>query len=128
MMEKYYDQASQIHYSGTKLEDAFPQYHFQVGATPEFKEKAKSHCNKFANYKNDDKPVSECPPVYDSKWRFFWSVGERNKEADEGMLIYPNVHPKGINYLLFLNKAINLYLIIFNRIPAMGGCYGHMGL
>ena len=95
-MEKYFNQASKIQYSGEKLVDAHPELAFQVGATPEFKEKAKSHCERFSKYKDSDKPVSECPPVYDSKWRFFWSVGERNKEADEGMLIYPNVYPKGI--------------------------------
>jgi len=40
------------------------------------------------------KPISICPPIYDSKWRYFWTVGEKNKEADEGMMIYPNDIPK----------------------------------
>lgn len=48
----------------------------------------------FSKYKDEDKPVSECPPVYDSKWRFFWYIGERDKELDKDMLIYPNVIPK----------------------------------
>jgi hypothetical protein len=96
MMEKYFNSVSKKYYEGQVLEDAFPQYSFQTGATPEFKEKAKSHCQRFSKYNDSDKPVSECPPVYDSKWRFFWLIGERNKELDEGMLIYPNTIPKGI--------------------------------
>lgn len=63
--------------------------------TPEFKEKAKSHCDMFSKYKDEDKPVSECPPVYDSKWRFFWFTGERNPELDKDMMIYPNTIPQG---------------------------------
>ena len=63
--------------------------------TPEFREKAKSHCNRFSAYKDSDKPVSECPPVYDSKWRFFWYVGERDNEIDKDMLIFPQVIPNG---------------------------------
>jgi len=49
----------------------------------------------FSKYNSQDKPVSECPPVYDSKWRFFWYIGERNQELDKDMLIYPQVIPEG---------------------------------
>ncbi len=49
----------------------------------------------FSKYKDSNKPISECPPVYDSKWRFFWYIGERDPEADKGMLIYPQVIPQG---------------------------------
>lgn len=27
-----------------------------------------------------NKPLSEFPPVYDAKWRFFWAIGERSEE------------------------------------------------
>lgn len=30
-----------------------------------------------AIYKDTDKPLSECPPERDCKWRFFWRIGER---------------------------------------------------
>jgi isopenicillin N synthase-like dioxygenase len=95
MMEKYYEQAADKYYNGSKLEDAFPEHAYQHGVTPEYKEKARAHCERFASYDKDHKPISICPPIYDSKWRYFWTVGERNKEADEGMMIYPNDIPKG---------------------------------
>jgi len=98
-MLKYYSEVSKLYYNGEKLPDVFPELAYQVGATPEFKEKAKSHCERFSKYKDSDKPISECPPVYDSKWRYFWSIGERNKEADEGMHVFPNVYPKSISNL-----------------------------
>lgn len=72
-----------------------PEIHYQVGATPEFVEKARDHCDRFRSYKGDNAPISECPPVYDSKWRFFWQIGERDKIQDEGMLMYDNVIPQG---------------------------------
>jgi hypothetical protein len=49
----------------------------------------------FGNWSDENKPVSECPPIYDSKWRFFWFIGERNKELDKDMLIFPNIIPQG---------------------------------
>lgn len=39
--------------------------------------------------------MSECPPVFDAKWRFFWYIGDRDKELDKDMLVYPNVYPNG---------------------------------
>jgi isopenicillin N synthase-like dioxygenase len=62
--------------------------------TPELKEKARPHCEKFRNYEKENKPVSECPPVYDAKWRFFWYIGERDPSQEKDMLIFPNVIPK----------------------------------
>jgi len=49
----------------------------------------------FSKYNSSNKPISECPPVYDAKWRFFWYVGERNSEIDKDMLIYPQIIPEG---------------------------------
>ena len=97
-MERYYDKTSKKYYRGDKIEnEIFPQNAFQNGATPEFKEKAKSHCERFSKLPKDDAPVSECPPVYDAKWRFFWTIGEKNPDpkVDEGMLVFPNIHPEG---------------------------------
>ncbi len=67
----------------------------QNGVTPEFIEKPKSHCQRFQNFPDEDKPISECPPIQDSKWRFFWDIGERNTELDKDMLIFPKVIPEG---------------------------------
>lgn len=105
-MEDYFYLESKKYYQGIKSPDMKPEIHYQVGATPEFVEKARDHCDRFKNYAKDDAPVSECPPVYDSKWRFFWQMGERNKTLDEGMLMYDNVIPKD-----FLNweKTMNAW-------------------
>jgi len=73
----------------------FPQYAFQTGATPEFKEKARDHSQKYNQYSKENMPVSPKNPIYDSKWRYFWMVGERDKELDKDMIIYPNVSPPG---------------------------------
>ena len=94
-MEKYFDKVSKDHYAGKKLVDAHPENAFQNGVTPELKEKAKSHCEMFKKYNDEDKPVSECPPVYDSKWRFFWYIGERDPNSEKDMLMFPNVIPEG---------------------------------
>jgi len=95
MMEKYYDKVGKDLYAGRKLKDAHPENSFQNGVTPEFKEKARTHCEKYSKYSSENKPVSECPPVYDSKWRFFWYIGERDADQDKDMLMYPNVKPQG---------------------------------
>lgn len=47
----------------------------QRGITPPDTEKAIDHCDRFAHYDEDNKPLSECPPKYDAKWRFFWRIG-----------------------------------------------------
>jgi isopenicillin N synthase-like dioxygenase len=94
-MEKYYDKVSKKYYAGEKLEDSHPENFYQNGVTPEHIEKARKHCDRIKLLDNDNKPVSECPPITDSKWRFFWYIGERNKELDKDSIIYPNVYPEG---------------------------------
>lgn len=94
-MEEYFYKVSKDYYKGIISSDFHPEAAYQYGPTPEFKEKAKSHCDRFKNYPNENKPITECPPVYDSKWRFFWFIGERKKEFDEGMLMYENLIPEG---------------------------------
>jgi isopenicillin N synthase-like dioxygenase len=48
-----------------------------VGATPAFTELPRDHCDRMKVYKTTDKPLSECPPQLDCKWRFFWRIGDR---------------------------------------------------
>jgi len=42
-METFFSKRSADLYSGRKVEDIYPNYDFQVGATPEFTEKARIH-------------------------------------------------------------------------------------
>ena len=69
-MERYFE-------STDFIEDARPEYHYQVGVTPERKERARNHCARVAALEKRFGPVSLCPPEVDKKSRFFWRVGER---------------------------------------------------
>ncbi|POM67803.1 Hypothetical protein PHPALM_16128, partial [Phytophthora palmivora] len=70
MMERYFE-------STDFVEDARPEYHYQVGVTPERKERARNHCARAEMLDKRYAPVSLCPPEADKKSRFFWRVGER---------------------------------------------------
>lgn len=83
MMEKFFDSRSQKYYNNEKVDDIFPQYSYQVGATPEFKERARTHCEMMKGMTGDNKPITECPPPLDAKWRYFWHIGERQEEVDQ---------------------------------------------
>ena len=96
-MEEYFYKESKSYYQGIKSKNFKPEYAYQVGPTPEYVEKARSHCDRFKDYPQQHKPVTECPPVYDSKWRFFWTVGERDPEQDKDMLMYDNIIPDGFS-------------------------------
>ncbi|CAH0493464.1 unnamed protein product [Peronospora farinosa] len=78
MMERYFE-------STDFVEDARPEYHYQVGVTPERKERARNHCARAATLDKRFAPVSLCPPEADKKSRFFWRIGERpvNTKFDE---------------------------------------------
>lgn len=45
-MESYFQHTSKPFYEGQKLRDAKPEYHYQVGVTPEKIEKARNHYEK----------------------------------------------------------------------------------
>ncbi|KAI9915352.1 hypothetical protein PsorP6_008102 [Peronosclerospora sorghi] len=70
MMERYFE-------STDFVEDARPEYHYQVGVTPQMKECARNHCARIASLDKRYAPVSLCPPEADKKSRFFWRVGDR---------------------------------------------------
>ncbi|KUF98636.1 Long-chain-fatty-acid--CoA ligase ACSBG2 [Phytophthora nicotianae] len=76
MMERYFE-------STDFEEDARPEYHFQVGVTPERKERARNHCARAEKLDKRHAPVSLCPPEADKKSRFFWRVGERPAKFPE---------------------------------------------
>jgi isopenicillin N synthase-like dioxygenase len=83
MMEKYFENRGDQFYNKEELKEARPDIHYQVGITPEYKEKARNHCKRFAHYDENNKPISECPPEFDAKWRYFWHIGERPEERKE---------------------------------------------
>jgi len=68
MMERYFELSD-----GKR--DARPDLSYQVGVTPSHVERARNHCSLMGAYKDDNTPLSPCPPEFDAKWRFFWRIG-----------------------------------------------------
>lgn len=66
---------------------------YQVGATPEFIEKARDHTEKIKklDFDRENQPDSPITPVFDHKWRFMWKIGERPDGASDD---FPQVIPK----------------------------------
>ena len=54
LMERYFSQASDKLYSGEILSDAKPEYHYQVGVTPEKIERARNHFEKVKHLPEED--------------------------------------------------------------------------
>ena len=79
LMEDYFERTGELFYSGEKVDDIKADCHYQVGATPEYIEKAREHKAKLAalDLAPEDSPVSPLEPVFDAKWRFMWKIGER---------------------------------------------------
>jgi len=94
MMENYFNQTWE-----KKLEDARPQVHYQVGSTPERKEKARDRCSEIAaqSFDANHKPVTVCPPEADLKWRYFWRVGEQPDDSKYTDLNIKNVVPQNFD-------------------------------
>ena len=86
LMESYFEQSDGV-------EDARPDLHYQVGVTPSGVEKARPRCDEASHL--TDKPRSECPPLPDAKWRFFWRIGERPSTSKFEELNAPAVIPEG---------------------------------
>ena len=72
MMERYFEQSD-------GKTDARPHLHYQVGVTPGDVERARPHCEFGKTLA--DQPMSECPPLLDAKWRFFWRIGDRPESS-----------------------------------------------
>jgi isopenicillin N synthase-like dioxygenase len=77
MMESYFEQADEV-----KRKDSHPEYHYQVGVTPEKTEQPKNHCSELETLSPLNRPVTLCPPEKDAKWRFFWRIGKRPKSTE----------------------------------------------
>eukprot|EP00466_Bigelowiella_natans_P017542 jgi/Bigna1/136381/aug1.33_g11089 len=90
-MEKFYELDLKA-----KMETVHPEYHYQIGATPEGVEQARNHCERAKGMADEDRPVTECPPGKDPKWRYFWRIGKRPEKTDFKQLNVSNVIPKQI--------------------------------
>lgn len=88
-LEKYFNARSVEYYKNNKAADIYPEHAFQVGATPEYKEKAKDHGKLFESYTKDHKPVTPTPPPFDAKWRYFWDISTDDKIKSK----YPEIVP-----------------------------------
>lgn len=107
MMEGYFSTRAQKYYKKQPIEDIFPQYGFQTGATPEYKELAKSHPEVIASTKGKNKPITPEIPPYDAKWRYFWRIGERpdgDRTLDPPRYIPKDVPEFEENMVCFLKK------------------------
>eukprot|EP00736_Rhodelphis_marinus_P005228 Rmarinus@m.20228 len=79
LLERYWDQPDE-----EKLKDERPQWGYQVGATPEGREKCRCFqeeacLNAVKEMTEENRPVID--KNMDCKWRFFWRMGERPKET-----------------------------------------------
>lgn len=88
MMEKFFQKRSEDYYAGRPVADVFPEHDFQIGATPEKAERARPHHETISTYTKKNKADTPQPPPHDSKWRYFWNIGDVSKE------VIPNKPPK----------------------------------
>lgn len=75
MMEQFFQKRSKELYANHPVPDIFPEYDFQVGATPEFAERARTLKEVTDSYANGNKAMTPQPPPHDAKWRYFWNIG-----------------------------------------------------
>lgn len=82
MLEQYFSKRGELYSKGLELTEMRKDLNYQSGITREFTEKAKNHCQRFEDFEQKNKPLSECPPEYDAKWRFFWHMNEGMTDAE----------------------------------------------
>ena len=58
------------------MPDIFPEYDFQVGATPEYAEKAREQQEVINKYSKENTAQTPQPPPFDAKWRYFYNIGD----------------------------------------------------
>lgn len=89
-MEKFFHSRSKDLYSNQPIRNIYPEYDYQVGATPEFTEKAKDHGLNLKNLSEENWPVTPSPPGFDAKWRYFWDISTDDSIPKR----YPNQAPE----------------------------------
>lgn len=75
MMERYFAQPREV-----LLKDARPEFHYQVGVTPNGVERPRLNETWVQSIEASERPVSVdavASRLKDPKWRFFWRVGPR---------------------------------------------------
>ncbi|RHY29764.1 hypothetical protein DYB32_005917 [Aphanomyces invadans] len=87
LMERYFERTDFV-------EDARPEYSYQVGVTPEQQEKARNHCTRAEGLAKEHRPITLCPPELDKKSRFFWRAGPRPENSQFTELNAEPVVPK----------------------------------
>lgn len=92
MMEHYFEKTGDKFYAGEKCDDIKPEFHYQVGATPENIEIARDHTKhrEHLELSEENMPVSPMKPIFDAKWRFMWKIGERPADSPDD---FPQVVP-----------------------------------
>jgi len=95
MIENYFSQTDEI-----KLKDARPQYHYQIGVTPEGTEFPR--CARDPKCKEMIEKMSEenrphIPSSVDVKWRYFHRLGDSPDQSEFPQLNAPNVIPEGFH-------------------------------
>ena len=91
-MEKYFENRGEKFYNGESIPDFKPEYSYQVGATPEFKETSRECAELIKNKYSEQPPFTPQPPPANALWRFFWRVGQVY-DTDE-KLLPPQVIPQ----------------------------------
>lgn len=91
MMEKYFYSRGEMLYAGKEIDDAKPEFHYQVGVCPKHIEIARDHAKKIRQYSAENVPASPIVPSPDAKWRYMWKIGERPAEASDN---FPQVIPE----------------------------------
>lgn len=76
LFERFFQKRSLDYYAGRPVPDIYPEYDFQVGATPEFAERARDHKEVMSTYVNGNKAETPSPPPHDAKWRYFYNIGD----------------------------------------------------
>lgn len=92
MLEDYFAQPYE-----TKLKDARPELHYQVGVTPGGREDPKCRSDEtcqrvISQLEEGERPETATGP--DPKWRFFWRIGETRPSTQFPALNAPPVVPE----------------------------------
>jgi isopenicillin N synthase-like dioxygenase len=94
LMEDYFARDDEL-----KLKDAHPEWHYQVGSTPENTELPRcardDACLEYVSeLSHNDRPLDFDHP--DPKWRFFWRIGQQPPATAYPQLNEPPVVPEGM--------------------------------
>lgn len=93
--EQFQDMMEQYFETSDGVQDARPQYHYQVGVTPSGTECARPHSDVKTSLPDSQRPITPLTPLFDLKWRFFWRIGPRPSSTQFPSLNMDPVIPAG---------------------------------